>query len=131
MVAQHDSVDLQLSPAQREVVFLLRFIPDGLTVKEIAAYMFISSSAATQRVESLVQGSLAERVPSGEDRRMVVVRLTPEGKKMARKVERHMVEYFGKTLSVFSDEELQAFQAILQKWTDGIERENRHTEAPK
>ena len=88
---------------------------NGIGVKELAASLGISSSAATQIVESLVKKGLLLRQPSEEDRRALHLSLPEESRKrietmMAQRLAR-MVDIFG----VLDDAEFQSFLDLINK----------------
>jgi DNA-binding MarR family transcriptional regulator len=88
---------------------------NGIGVKELAASLGITSSAATQLVDSLVKKGLLIRQPSEEDRRALRLTLPEESRKridtmMAHRLER-MVAIFG----VLDDAEFQNFLDLINK----------------
>jgi DNA-binding MarR family transcriptional regulator len=88
---------------------------NGIGVKELAASLGITSSAATQLVDSLVKKGLLIRQPSEEDRRALRLSLPEESRKridtmMAHRLER-MVDIFG----VLDDVEFQNFLDLINK----------------
>jgi DNA-binding MarR family transcriptional regulator len=50
-----------------------------MSVKELAEQLLLSHQATVQLVNRLAKAGLAERYPSAEDRRSVLLKLTPEG----------------------------------------------------
>ncbi len=54
--------------------------PFELSPGALAASMMLSTGGTTARLDRLEKGGLAERRPSPEDRRSVLVRLTPKGR---------------------------------------------------
>ncbi len=71
------SSDITL-PELQVIVFLGQTGPSKMS--DIAAHMFTSLSNLTVIVDKLVKKGLAERCRSEEDRRLVIVKLTAEGK---------------------------------------------------
>jgi DNA-binding MarR family transcriptional regulator len=61
--------------------------PKGLSVLDIKSRMIDRSSNVSRLVEKLRLAGLAERLPSGKDRRMVVVTISEQGKKMLAEIE--------------------------------------------
>ena len=88
---------------------------NGIGVKELAASLGITSSAATQLVDSLVKKGLLLRQPSEEDRRALHLSLPEESRKRIEKMmERrltHMVDIFG----VLDDAEFQNLLDLINK----------------
>ncbi|HCE3068388.1 TPA: MarR family transcriptional regulator [Vibrio parahaemolyticus] len=54
----------------------------ALRMKELAEKLGITTGTLTVQIEKLVNANLIERCPHPEDRRAIVVRLTPEGEKI-------------------------------------------------
>lgn len=61
--------------------------PRGLSVLDIKSRMIDRSSNVSRLVEKLRSRELVERVPHGEDRRMVVVNISAAGKEMLADIE--------------------------------------------
>jgi DNA-binding MarR family transcriptional regulator len=61
--------------------------PTGLSVLDIKSRMLDRSSNVSRLVEKLRQAGLVERVPHGEDRRMVIVTISAAGKQLLKDIE--------------------------------------------
>lgn len=99
---------------QTELMYLLTKEKE-LSIKEIAAAMYITSSAATQMVENLVVQGLVQRADHPKDRRIVRVLLTPKGKAqfaIFRKTHLNRIDGLLKTLS---NDELKFMISIRKK----------------
>ncbi|WP_069162014.1 MarR family winged helix-turn-helix transcriptional regulator [Nocardia altamirensis] len=55
---------------------------EGLTAGALIKVAMVTSGAITNRIDRLVAKNWVERLPCPEDRRVIRVRLTPEGRKM-------------------------------------------------
>ena len=66
-------------PKSQLVILYMLLEDKKLSVKDIAAKLSSSSSAATQLIEHLVQTGLVERVEDINDRRSVYIQLTANG----------------------------------------------------
>lgn len=75
-----------LTPAQMNAVRAIRE-SGQTTVKELAETLQVSAPSASVMVERLVELGVASREQSTQDRREVVIRLTPEGRETAEKME--------------------------------------------
>lgn len=77
-----------LTPPQYNILRILNgSAPKGLSVLDIKSRMLDRSSNVSRLVEKLRLADLAERVPHGKDRRMVVVTISEKGKKMLTDIE--------------------------------------------
>lgn len=99
---------------QTELLYILSRAKE-LTIKQIAAAMYITSSAATQMVESLVNQGLLERTDDPKDRRVVRVRLTPKGRVNFSKFKKSHLNYVDAVLKKLSTEELKFIIKIREK----------------
>ena len=107
-------------PKSQLLVLYVLLEDKKLTVKDIAAQLSITSSAATQLVEHLVQTGLVERTEDRSDRRAVDVQLTAEGV-------RETVSYQQKLLkrldSVFMQVSNEALEEIIEFQDNVITKE--------
>jgi DNA-binding MarR family transcriptional regulator len=70
----------------------------GVTVKKIAAYLGVTSPAATQIVHELERQELIKKVPNPADSRSAFLTPTPAGKKLLSKTEKIFSTEFEKIL---------------------------------
>lgn len=84
-------------------------------MNELAQFLGITPPSATSIVSKLVRAELIERVSDKDDRRKVLLKVTPKGKKMLEKgmclIEKHM----GSIFSVLNDNELDQLIRLIQK----------------
>ncbi|MEI6386640.1 MAG: MarR family transcriptional regulator [Spirochaetota bacterium] len=75
--------DALLRPSERLMLMTLAspLAEDGLRSSALSACHEVSPGAATQLVDALVKAGFAERADDPGDRRSVIVRITPEGRK--------------------------------------------------
>src|SRR5438128_1296896 len=83
---------LGLNRAQVELLFFLSHNQD-VTIKDIAANLNTTSSAATQLVTGLVTDKLAARVGDTADRRSVRIHLTKAGQDRLLACQKSKIEY--------------------------------------
>jgi DNA-binding MarR family transcriptional regulator len=111
----------KIPPADRKIsrgqVIVLTIVGnrDGLSIKDIAESMHISGSAATQLVDSLVRAGLLAREVDPNDRRIMRISLTDEGKSRLEKFRKARLEAMGEILSPLSRQELETFRNLLRK----------------
>jgi DNA-binding MarR family transcriptional regulator len=58
-----------------------------LSLKELGSLLIAEAGHPSRLVDRLVEAGLVERRPAEDDRRRVVLTLTPEGRRLARRVE--------------------------------------------
>ncbi len=87
----------------------------GMTVKKIAAYLGVTSPAATQIVHELERQELIKKVPNPDDSRSAFLTPTPAGKKLLSKTEKVFSSELEKILSILSDEELEQYAKLNNK----------------
>lgn len=93
---------------------------EGIGIKELSNMLGISSSAATQLVDSLVkQGHLVRQV-SPDDRRALKIRLSVKTKKVINKSKTEAFAKVDSLFDVLSDEELQTYCDLSKKIIDRI-----------
>ncbi len=93
--------------------------PNGLSVLDIKNRMIDRSSNVSRLVEKLRERGLAERVPHSGDRRMVIVTISAEGKKMLAELE---INEFGNPAKIpggkLSEAEAAELAHLLDKFRD-------------
>ena len=110
-----------ITPAQG---FVLHFIvkKKQSSVKEIAESLRITSSAATQLVEALVQSGFLERKEDLQDRRAVTITLSAIGKKQVAYMREKGMEGMIEVFSSLSDTELETYLRLNQKIAQNIRK---------
>ena len=71
-----------VTPTQGQALALLRQVPKGLRLAELAALLGVSPPTASEAVNALVAKGYARKAP-GPDKRSVALTLTPEGEALA------------------------------------------------
>ena len=103
-----------VSPAQSEVLHLVA-IHGPVGIKTIAEKMGVTSSAATQFVEQLVEAGLVIREVNPTDRRATRISLSTEGKGGIRKFHDIKRQHFTELLQALSVEELKTYRDLNRK----------------
>jgi DNA-binding MarR family transcriptional regulator len=110
---------LKVDLTSSQVKVLISFFgKDHYTMTELSRVHGVSVSTMTSMADRLLLGGLIERQRDSEDRRVVRVRLSPEGKKMVdylMKVRRQELEKF---LIELSDEEIYQFVRSIENVAD-------------
>ena len=87
----------------------------GIGIKELAASLGITSSAATQQVDNLVKKGYLLREGNADDRRSLNLRLSPDLDKQIEEMKAVLIEKLAAFFSVLTDEELTTYAALNQK----------------
>ena len=104
----------KLNFAQIQVMHLL-YDKNEAAMGELASSAKVKMPTMTDTVNKLVSLGYVKRDRPGSDRRMVIVKLTPKGKKLVDFNRKVAVDYIEKFLSKLSMVEKQFFIAILKR----------------
>jgi DNA-binding MarR family transcriptional regulator len=81
-----------------DVLAQLDKAPDGLVLGEVSKRLMVSAGNITAIAERLIQDGFITRQPSAQDRRVQIIRMTPEGRrKFSRMAKEHgdwVAEFF-------------------------------------
>ena len=105
----HDLTLTQWAPLMR-----LRMQGTG-TVAELARWSQIDAGAMTRLLDRLEKKGLCRRVRSTEDRRVVMVELTPDGEAAMKHVPQVLADVMNQHLAGFSETEWQMLLGFLQR----------------
>jgi DNA-binding MarR family transcriptional regulator len=109
-----------ITATQLNVLKLLLTVGD-LSLSELSKQMAATNSTVTGIIDRMVAANLVAREQSVEDRRVWRIRLTPEGKTLAKKVNIAPWEILQKALIALPAAELGQLVATLTKIVDHIE----------
>ena len=84
------------------------------SVNELAAHLRLAQSTTSQLVDRLVRAGFVHRENSVEDRRRMVVRLTPDGKTMMEKRTRAISDAYQRILGCLSRRDEAAFEHAFE-----------------
>jgi DNA-binding MarR family transcriptional regulator len=69
-----------VTPQQYQALLAVKAWPgESMAIKDLADQLLLTHQAAVQMLDRLARAGLAEREPSPDDRRSVLIRLTPKG----------------------------------------------------
>jgi len=104
-----------LTKQQSEILFLLSQEPSGLSVKELADRLRVTSGAITQFIDVLVEKKLVSRKEDSADRRVLRLILTSKARNNFKDFEdeyfRNVAGFFGR----LTDTEIETLSSILEK----------------
>ncbi len=103
-----------LAPSQWLALHLVGH-QNGIGLKELAASLGITSSAATQLVDGLVKKGLLNRQPSDEDRRALRLSLPDESRKRISAMMEQRLARLSAVFGVLDDTEFQTLLDLIDK----------------
>jgi MarR family 2-MHQ and catechol resistance regulon transcriptional repressor len=86
-----------------------------MTLGGLCKKQLVSGGNMTVVVDNLAKDGLVERIPSSEDRRAIVVRLTTKGKKLFDNIFLQHAKFVSSALGVLSDKEQEELAGLLKK----------------
>lgn len=114
--------DKAVNPLQLHAVHLIMEHP-GMTMKEFAGYLHVTSPSATSLVNRLVKQKLVIRKADPRNRKLVRLHVGAAGSK---KVQSHLNEFrkgLGTTLSLLSAEDQRDFARVLGNLRAALNKE--------
>ena len=106
----------------REIDTLIRLGLDGeCTMSQLAQEIVLSMSSATMIVDKLVQKRIVSREHSSADRRVVMIRLTPEGTETFKTIYDEFVRIGRTMLESLSDHEQDTLLHLYRKIASRLE----------
>lgn len=103
-------------PTQTRLAILLAIAHDEVeTIKDLAERFRMTSSAATQLVNSLSEDGLVTRKDDVSDRRKTRLEVTPAGKKTLLLAKKRCMKILSDLFAPLNERELQTMQAIQEK----------------
>ncbi|MDT8717716.1 MarR family transcriptional regulator [Clostridium sp. 19966] len=109
------SYDLyEINSAQGRIIFVL-WQNDGISIQELARKTALEKSTLTRMLERLENLGYVLRIPSEEDKRKTIIKLTEKNEKLKdgyEQVSKDMVELFYRG---FSEAEIDVFESYLKR----------------
>lgn len=101
---------------------IIKFINlhEKANIKEIAESLGVTSSAATQQVDSLEINGYLTRVSNNNDRRSVNIVLTEKTQAFIMEIKSKLREQLGAIFEVLSDDELRLYAELNSKITKSL-----------
>lgn len=111
--------------SQKRILILLRET-EGMTQKELTARLGVQPGSASEVLNKLEQAGMILRTPSETDHRTMDIRLTPDGKALAKEASAKRAERHEQMFAVLSDEEKDTLLALLEKVNAHWDQVYRH-----
>ena len=96
--------------------------PFQLSPKALAEALFVTSGGMSNALERLEKDELVERRPDPDDRRGVLVTLTPKGAELVARVQPSIGAFQNELIHELDTEEVQFLNDILRKLLVSLER---------
>lgn len=122
-LAQHD-----ITHAQGSMLLMLNS-GNYSTAAELSRELYIDSASITRMVDRLEKRGLIQRMPRGDDRRVINLRLTEEGVELADKLPDLYVGVLNENFAEFSGDEVNTLRTLLRKLLYGAAPEAGSKEA--
>lgn len=114
LMAEAAELEQALNRSEISALMFLEYRGE-LTMSELAAELGAPLSTVTSLTKRLVRKGLAERNQSDKDQRIILVRLSDEGRKLAGQAKAMMENMFARVQAALSPEELQQFLTLAVK----------------
>lgn len=112
---------IDFNSAQGRILFVL-WERDGIPIKELSEKTQLSKSTLTSMLDRLEGAGHIAREPSGEDRRIVLVKLTEENRRQRRLYDEVSEEMTGLFYEGFTLGEIKEFEDYLRRILDNLVR---------
>ena len=113
---------LDLTMAQMKVMVRLHSGGEA-TLKQIAEELNVSAPSMSASVEKLVRSGLVTRIEHPEDRRFIIVKLTPDGQTMMDRLQQGRRVRMHTILELLTPDQLNALEAALTPLMEIIEND--------
>jgi DNA-binding MarR family transcriptional regulator len=107
--------EFMVGPPQVRILFRIASKPEGVSVKELAEVLSVTSGAVTQFVDALVEKGLVRREEDLDDRRLLRIKLTEYAHNNFKEFKKDYFESVSRVFDSLSDEEIQQLTGLLMK----------------
>jgi DNA-binding MarR family transcriptional regulator len=111
-----------LEQAQLDALEIVVSEREGWRMTDFADALRVDPSSATRAIDRLEAFGLAERLRATDDKRVVVVRSTAEGRRLMREVSRRRAGGMQRLLEPFELEEREQFAEYLERFVESIDQ---------
>ena len=88
---------------------------DHISASDVAEFTQLPKNSISRGVSILIEKGLATSEKDLTNRRKNILKITPKGRKLAKKISVHMVQANASLTSSLSDEEAQNLERLLEK----------------
>ncbi|AGL00127.1 MarR family winged helix-turn-helix transcriptional regulator [Desulfoscipio gibsoniae] len=129
IVVPEELITLELSISRFELLALmLSEKHQTVTMSNLAQGMSVPMSTATGIVDRLVKKGLLKRGRSEEDRRVVTVSLTDNGKTLVEDLKKHFHDFLNRIRSLITKEEFDMAVQLIRKVVLGFQKSETNSD---
>lgn len=97
---------------------------EKLNLNELSARLFLDKSTVSRIVESLVNSKLVDRDVPKSNRRITIISLTDEGKKVCQEINSGNDKYYNDVLRTIPEKERNIFLVVFEKMIKNMIHQN-------
>lgn len=120
-----DEKNINSNPQQLYALFIVHET-DGLTMKDLATRLGITSPSATSLVNRLVKLKWVKRASDPKNRKLVRLHIAPTGKKVFGEKMREVSRGMGNVLSLLNKQDRSDFARVLTALHAVLSKESKH-----
>jgi DNA-binding MarR family transcriptional regulator len=91
------------------------YVHGPVRVSDVASRLGVDMSVASRQIRALIDAGYLVREDDDEDRRATRLSITPDGERVLGESHRRMVHAFGQVLDSWTDDEVSALSASLER----------------
>lgn len=99
---------------------------NGASQKELTELMDIRPSSLTEMLNKLEQNRLIEKIQDDNDKRVMHIYLTEEGKRTAKQFDETKEEYAQSFFNALTEKEQEQFLNLVEKLCEGLENDENN-----
>lgn len=103
---------------------------DGLVLGEVSKRLMVSAGNVTAIVDRLIANGHITRTPAPHDRRVQIIRMTPEGRAAFRAMAREHGDWIGDMFADLGPRDIEALMGLLAKLKSSVRRNLTREPAP-
>ena len=111
----------ELSAPQMNMILMIR-VRETVSVTQLASLLNVSPPSASTMVDRLVERGLLTRTPSSEDRRKVVIRVSPEAIERISRIEEKVLGAFVELVEAVGPETTRMWCEVLDRIKNVLEK---------
>lgn len=111
-ISRFNEGGITVTPSQMGILFLLKKV-ESLPMSALSSALSVDNSTLTRHAEKLITRGLVERILDDSDRRVLKLRITPDGLKESDKAAKIANLVNAEIISGFTEQEIRIFSKVL------------------